>query len=451
MKVIQSILPIQQSKTGLLISTIAILSISFSSLAAPFALGADVSWLLQMEANGYNFYDDDGAKKDCMTILKEHNINSIRLRVWVNPSNDPCSGHCSKSETVSMAKRAAIMGFRIMIDFHYSDSWADPGKQYKPASWSTHTISQLQTDVYNFTFKVLDTLVKSGVHPEWVQVGNEINDGMLWEDGRASKSFSNLSGLITSGYNAVKAVDSAIKVIVHVSNGYDNSLFRWMFDSLTALNTKFDCIGMSLYPSVSNWQTLTDQCLSNMNDISSRYGKEVIIVETGISNDTPEISKSMLTDLIQKTRSVNNEKGTGVFYWEPECYNWCGYTLGAWNAKGSPTSAMDAFLNISKSNLPTNHNNTSEISVLSAVNQLSSINIKYHATTSKNISCRIFDESGREVMPVKTVLLSAGSHTISYKVAGLAKGFYLAKICSKDGTYSQIVKVVFTPTAAQIR
>jgi arabinogalactan endo-1,4-beta-galactosidase len=430
---------IQKSISVIQTSIAVILFISFSSSAASFALGADVSWLLQMEAKGYNFHDDNGVKNDCLTILKEHNINSIRLRIWVNPSNDSCSGHCSKEETVSMAKRAALKGFRIMIDFHYSDSWADPGKQTKPAQWSTHASSQLQTDVYNFTFGVLDTLIKTGVHPEWVQVGNEINDGMLWEDGRASKSFSNLSGLITSGYNAVKAADSTIKVIVHVSNGYDNSLFRWMFDSLTVYSTKYDCIGMSLYPSESDWQTLTNQCLSNMNDVSSRYGKEVIITETGMPYDAPDIAKSMLTDLVQKTGSVDNAKGVGVFYWEPECYNWCGYSLGAWNLNGSPTSALDAFLNVSKSLLPNDYHSTPLFKILSAVVQTSCVKIKYKILFCKKVSCRMFNQSGKEVLPERTLMLSSGVHTISLNIAGLAKGFYFIKLSSGNQLYSQSV------------
>jgi arabinogalactan endo-1,4-beta-galactosidase len=93
-----------------------------------FAQGADISWLPQMEATGYQFYSDKGDQEDCFKILKDHGINSIRLRTFVNPSDDKASGHCSKDETVAMAVRAQKWGMRVMIDFHYSDSWADPGK-----------------------------------------------------------------------------------------------------------------------------------------------------------------------------------------------------------------------------------------------------------------------------------------------------------------------------------
>ncbi|MCL6591733.1 MAG: glycosyl hydrolase 53 family protein [Firmicutes bacterium] len=308
--------------------------------AATFAKGADVGWLSQMEASGYKFYNDSGAQQDCLQILKDHGINSIRFRVWVNPTG----GWCGKTDVVNMAVRAKNMGFRIMIDFHYSDSWADPGKQTKPAAWATHTFSQLLTDVYNHTYDVMNTLKTNGVYPEWVQVGNEINDGMLWEDGRASKSFSNLAQLINKGYDAVKAVNSGSKVIIHLSNGYDNSLFRWMFDGLKNNGAKFDVIGMSLYPSTTDWSTKNSQCLSNMNDMAARYGKEVMICEVGMDYNAASTCKSFLTDIINKTMSVSNGKGLGVFYWEPECYNWQGYTKGAWDTNGRPTIALDAFL-----------------------------------------------------------------------------------------------------------
>ncbi|HEX3043452.1 MAG TPA: glycosyl hydrolase 53 family protein [Bacillota bacterium] len=327
----------------LVVLTINLFSITPSQGAA-FAKGADVGWLQQMEAAGVKFYDDNGVQKDSLQILKEHGINSIRFRVWVNPSSDPYSGHCSRDEVVTMAKRAANMGFRIMIDFHYSDSWADPGKQYKPAAWSSHGISQLKTDVYNHTTDVLNALKSNGVTPEWVQVGNETNDGMLWEDGRASKSMSNFTQLINSGYDAVKAVFSSAKVIVHISNGYDNSLFRWIFDGLKSNGGKYDVIAMSLYPTTSDWSTKNSQCLTNMNDMVSRYGKEIIISEVGMEASAASTCKSFLTDIINKTKSVSGGKGTGVFYWEPECYNWAGYTKGAWNTNGRPSVAMDAFL-----------------------------------------------------------------------------------------------------------
>lgn len=145
-----------------------------------FAKGADISWLPQMEANGYKFYNKNGVQKDCLQILKDYGINSVRIRTWVNPSTDKWNGHCSTSETIALAKRAKNLGFKIMIDFHYSDSWADPGKQTKPAAWSKLDFNGLMKMTYDYTYDVMTQLKNNGILPEWVQVGNETNNGMLW-------------------------------------------------------------------------------------------------------------------------------------------------------------------------------------------------------------------------------------------------------------------------------
>jgi arabinogalactan endo-1,4-beta-galactosidase len=305
--------------------------------AQTFAKGADVSWVTQMEASGIRWFNDNGTQQDVLQILKEHGMNTIRLRVWVNPSG----GWNGVNDVVAKAVRARNAGFRIMIDFHYSDSWADPGKQTKPAAWRTHTFDQLMADVYSHTLSVMNALAANGVSPEWVQVGNETNNGMLWEDGRASVNMRNFAWLVNSGYDAVKAVSPSSRVIVHISNGYDNSLFRWMFDGLQSNGARWDVIGMSLYPEPNNWQTLNTQTLNNMRDMRTRYGKDVMLVEVGMSFDQATASRSFLQDIISKTRSAG---GLGVLYWEPQAYNWQGYTKGAWNTNGRPTVALDAFL-----------------------------------------------------------------------------------------------------------
>jgi arabinogalactan endo-1,4-beta-galactosidase len=233
-----------------------------------------------------------------------------------------------------------------MIDLHYSDSWADPGKQKKPKAWEGHDFKQLLNDVYDYTLTVMQALKSKDILPEWVQVGNETNDGMLWEDGRASTNMASFAALVTAGYDAIKSVFDTTKVIVHISNGFDNNLFRWIFDGLKSNNAKWDVIGMSLYPSSTNWQTLDAQCLNNMNDMIARYKKPVMICEVGMSWTDSSACKSFLDDIISKTRSVANGNGLGVFYWEPESYNnWKSYSLGAFDNSGKPTVALDAFKN----------------------------------------------------------------------------------------------------------
>ncbi|MDH7460851.1 glycosyl hydrolase 53 family protein [Chitinophagaceae bacterium 26-R-25] len=304
--------------------------------------GADASWVTEMEASGRKFYNSAGTQMECMALLKSLGMNTIRLRVWVNPT----PSWNNAADVVVKAVRAKNLGLRVMIDFHYSDTWADPGKQAKPAAWTSLDFAGLKTALATHTTDVLNQLKTAGVTPEWVQVGNETNDGMLWPDGKASANMGNFAQLVNAGYDAVKGVFPSAKVIVHISNGYDNSLFRWMFDGLKTNGAKYDVIGMSLYPSTTNWSTYNTQCLANMNDMVSRYGKEVMVVEVGMPWDSPNECNSFLSDLITKIKSVPNKKALGILYWEPEAYNnWNGYTLGAFDNSGKPTVALNAFAN----------------------------------------------------------------------------------------------------------
>ena len=310
-----------------------------------FAKGADVSWLPQMEATGYRFYDTDGKEKDCLQLLKERGMNTIRLRVFVNPSQDKASGHCSKEETVAMALRAQKAKMRIMIDFHYSDTWADPAKQAKPAAWANLSFDALQNKVYEHTFNVLTALKKAGVTPEWVQVGNEIPGGMLWPDG-STNNWAQLAQLLNKGYEATKAVNAKIKVIVHVDEGNNNEKFRWFFDKATEHQVKYDVIGLSYYPfwiKKDYSETIAD-LQKNLNDMASRYQKEVMVVEVGGVDEQVQNTRELLAATIKAVRAVPDHKGLGVLYWEPQgAKSWSGYGLSAWQPDGKPSPALDAF------------------------------------------------------------------------------------------------------------
>jgi len=312
-----------------------------------FAKGADVGWLSQMEATGYRFYDADGTEKNGLQLLKDRGMNTIRLRVFVNPSNDRINGHCSKDETVAMAVRAKNLGMRIMIDFHYSDTWADPAHQTKPAAWANHTFSTLLTDVYNHTFEVLTALKTAGVTPEWVQIGNEIPGGMLWPEGNYT-NFGQLAQLLNKGYDATKAIDPTIKVIIHIDQGNNNSSFRWFFDNARTNNVKYDVIGLSYYPYWlnSDYTVTIADLQNNLNDMVTRYNKEVMVVEVGGDYTLVQNTKDMLTATINAVRNVPNQKGLGVIYWEPEGEKtWSGYQLNCWQSNGKPSTALDAFRN----------------------------------------------------------------------------------------------------------
>ncbi|GDX42739.1 arabinogalactan endo-beta-1,4-galactanase [Bacteroidota bacterium] len=306
----------------------------------PLIKGADISWISEMEAAGKKFYNANGAEQDPVLLMKELGMNAIRLRVWVNPAD----GWNGLQDVINKAMRVRQAGMKLLIDFHYSDNWADPGKQNPPATWSGRGVAEMCDSVRAHTTRVLSALVLRGVTPEWVQIGNETNDGMLWPLGKASQQMGNYASFFKAGYEAVKQVDPAIKVMVHISNGYDAGLFRWNLDGLKQNGAVWDLIGLSLYPTHSNWPELVSQCKANMVELVNRYNTPVMVCEVGMPWDQADASYLFLKELQTQLRSIPNQKGLGVFYWEPQCYgNWKGYTLGAFDNAGRPTRAMTAF------------------------------------------------------------------------------------------------------------
>lgn len=304
------------------------------------AQGADVSWITEMEASGVQFYNTGGTSVDGMKLVQSLGVDAVRLRVWVNPQN----GWCNQDDLLIKARRAKHLGMRLLIDFHYSDTWADPGQQNKPAAWSTLSFSELKAAVASHTKSVLQLLKDNGIQPEWVQVGNETGNGMLWEDGKASVNMANYAALNNAGYDAVKAILPNSKVIVHLQNGQDNSLFRWLFDGLKNNGGKWDVIGMSLYPNKENWEAYNTACINNINDMISRYQSEVMICEVGMSWDEEEVAERWLKELLKAANGIPNQKVLGIFYWEPLAYaGWNGYTLGAFDNNGRPTKVWNAF------------------------------------------------------------------------------------------------------------
>ncbi|MDW6019278.1 glycosyl hydrolase 53 family protein [Vibrio plantisponsor] len=327
------------------LKTLAIFSsLVTSSYSLAFIKGADISWITQMEDSGYEFYNDWGYRQDVLSILRDHGMNAVRLRIWVNPSDGYYS---SLDDVIVKAQWAKDANMDVMIDFHYSDTWADPGNQWKPSQWQQLSFEDLMGQVWSYTRDSLNTLKAAGITPKWIQVGNETNNGMLWNDGMASNNMRNYAWLFNSGRNAAKEVFPDAKVIVHLANCHDNANFRWIFDGLQSNSAWWDVIGASSYPKNATgltWQEANNQCLSNLNDMVERYGTEVMITEIGVPWDDPQ-AKTIIADMIQKVRSIKQDKGIGIFYWEPQAYSWQGYTLGAWDPNTrQPTQALDAFI-----------------------------------------------------------------------------------------------------------
>jgi arabinogalactan endo-1,4-beta-galactosidase len=293
-------------------------------------LGADISSLKKSEDMGGVYKYADGTQADALQILKDNGVNYARLRIWVNPAD----GYHDKAELLEMASRLKNMGIKLLVDFHYSDDWADPGKQYKPAAWKEYDFERLKQAVYDHTYDVCQSLALQGTPADMVQVGNEINAGMLWPDGDYNH-FDNLAALLKEGYRAVKVASDSTLVMLHIAEGGDNEMARWWFDNITRRKVPFDIIGISYYPF---WHGSLAGLQANMNDISARYDKDVIVAETAyaftdkeddflsnIANRdmaiegypfTPEGQRLMLRDVMSVVRGVNDGRGLGIFYWD---------------------------------------------------------------------------------------------------------------------------------------
>jgi arabinogalactan endo-1,4-beta-galactosidase len=268
-------------------------------------MGADISFLPQLEAEGRKFYDN-GVQKDAVTILKDHGFNYIRLRIFNNPQADSGyskKGYCGLNDTRKMALRIkdARMGF--LLDFHYSDTWADPGKQFKPEAWKDANFAQLQDSVRAFTKNTLLALKAQGTLPDMVQIGNEISHGMLWPDGKL-KNLDTLAVLIKAGIKGVKDVDGHIKIMLHIAAGGQNAESRYFIDNMLKRGVKFDIIGESYY---AEWHGTPDSLKKNLTDLNTRYKQAVIVAE--YSQHKREVND------IEFNLPGNKLKAT--FIWEP--------------------------------------------------------------------------------------------------------------------------------------
>jgi arabinogalactan endo-1,4-beta-galactosidase len=349
-------------------------------------MGTDVSMLRQIELSGGKYYVN-GVEEDCLKILKDHGVNWIRLRIWVDPTdkngNGLGGGNNDLEKTIEIAARAKKSGLKVLIDFHYSDWWADPGTQNKPRAWEGLDGTALQQAVYDYTAEVIQSLVKAHAAPDMVQLGNEINGGMLWPDGKVWQEGDNpiggydgLAALLNQGIRAVRDNDphgdnpaKRISIMIHLANGGNNDLYHTVFDALTGRGVEYDMIGLSYY---SYWHGPMADLISNMNDISARYNKPVIIAETAYAftvdagdgqanlygdglQETGGYEATLLgqatamRDLMAVVAQVPDGKGMGIFYWEPE---WIPVEGAGWKTDEGDTWENQAMFDFNGNALP---------------------------------------------------------------------------------------------------
>jgi arabinogalactan endo-1,4-beta-galactosidase len=297
--------------------------------AQSYAIGADVSFLAKCEHDGMIF-KEHGQPMDVLVMLREHRYNWVRLRVFHDPSMSADRLPNELAYTLALAKRAKALGFHILLDLHYSDSWADPGHQPTPAAWSHLKHKQLVQQVFDYTRDVIATFAQAGVMPEMVQVGNEITQGMLWPDGKLPDNWDNLADLLKAGISGVEVGRGSLpkpRIMIHIERSGDYDAAVWFFDSLIAHRVPFDVMGLSYYPF---WHGNLAKFRNNLHDLALRYRHPIMVVETAYNwtpgtfagkksdfPESPEGQKEFLMAVDSAVRSIPYGLGEGVFWWEP--------------------------------------------------------------------------------------------------------------------------------------
>lgn len=433
------------------------------NLSTDFIKGADVSIMPELERNGTKFYDN-GIEQDGLTILKNHGVNWIRVRIWNNPyvvgPEGVGGGNTDEAKAIEMAKRAKALGMKVLVDFHYSDFWVDPGQQKKPDAWKNDSGDKLVDDVYAYTAKVMQDFNVQGVTPDMVQVGNELNNGMLWPEAQLTEDNPNgykfLAKLLNAGLQAVhdNDKDNKVKTMIHLA-GVDVNLYHTFFDNLIVKNkvNDFDIIGMSFYPF---WHGTMDDLKNTMNDVSAKYNKDVIAVETafGYTLEDADFEKNNfgtneekvggykatvqgqatgLRDVMATVASVNDNRGLGIFYWAPDWVinekvgwksngggnGWDNLTL--FDTKGNALESMDTFNLVSDPNnqyiepqvTAINTVDVKDVSLYSNVDLPQTVGVVYSNDAVKNMSVK-WDVA-------KPIFAKPGNYTISGTVEGLAQ------------------------------
>lgn len=308
-----------------------------------FWLGADISGTTQLESNGEKLYNTKGEIRENTALMKELGLNAVRLRVWVNPRG----GWSGAEDVLEMAKRAKYYEMAVMIDFHYSDWWADPGKQHIPAAWQYMSYDEMKNALSEHTEDVLSLLKKNGIDVKWVQVGNETTNGFLWPMGRASDNMEKYAGFTEAGYQAVKKIYPNAQVIIHLDGGCDQKRYDFIFDGLKKYGAHYDMIGLSVYPYwdvvaklESDWKGSVRDFTANIKHLYDKYGKETMVVETGAEAKHPKDGYTIMKAVINAAKNDCGGHCHGVFYWAPELEGQ--YPLGAFD-NHRPTEIMKAF------------------------------------------------------------------------------------------------------------
>jgi arabinogalactan endo-1,4-beta-galactosidase len=293
--------------------------------AADYAVGADLSFLMQAEQGG-TVFKDGGKARPGLEIFKEHGYNWIRLRLFHTPTRLPNN----LEYTIASAQAAKKHGFRFLLNFHYSDTWADPGKQIMPKAWEGKSHAELVTAVRDYSRDTIIAFREAGVLPDMVQIGNEVRPGMLWPDGKLPENWKNFAELLQAGIQGVNAgggTNSRARIMIHFDQGANRRTSKWFFDKLNEFGVAFDVIGLSYYPW---WHGSLLDLRENLNFLAKEYRKDIMLVEVAYCwrpteyrdkpapfPETPEGQRDFLDEVNRIVLATPDDRGIGIFWWEP--------------------------------------------------------------------------------------------------------------------------------------
>lgn len=336
---------------GLLLSLLLLSGLVSNLHASDYAVGADVSFLKAAEDGG-KVFKDNGQPKPGLEIFKDHGYNWVRLRLFHTPTDLPNN----LEYTLAMAKAAKKLGFHILLDLHYSDTWADPGKQFTPKAWTGFSHAQLTKAVADYTRDTIAAFQAAGALPDMVQIGNEIIHGMLWPDGKLPENWDNFADLIKAGISGVEAgvgTGPHPRIMIHIDRGGDKATTKYFFDKLNSYHVQYDVIGQSYYPW---WHGSLNDLRENMIFMAEEYKKDIIVVEAaynwrpteytkrpGPFPESPEGQKQFLEELNRVVQETPNGLGKGGFWWEPAVEPSPIYSRGMFDDQGNALPVITVF------------------------------------------------------------------------------------------------------------
>jgi arabinogalactan endo-1,4-beta-galactosidase len=293
--------------------------------AGDYAIGADLSFLRQAEERG-TVFKEDGQAKSGLQIFKDHGYNRVRLRLFHTPTRLPNN----LEYTIALAQDAKKLGLKFLLNYHYSDTWADPGKQFIPKAWEGKSHEELVKAVFEYTRDTIAAFREAGVMPDMVQVGNEISNGMLWPDGKLPNNWDNLADLLHAGIEGVEAGrGEAVRplIMIHIDKGGNQKTTKWFFDKWHSYGIDYDVIGQSYYPW---WHGSLLDLRANLVFMANEYKKDILLVEVAYNwrpaeyrkkpapfPETPEGQRQFLDEVHRLVLATPNNRGKGIFWWEP--------------------------------------------------------------------------------------------------------------------------------------